>query len=271
EARLAGLACAAVVLLLPAQQMRHDLKQYTADAAVTVAFLALAAWAESAWSRRRLAVIAVAAPLCQLVSHVAVIATIAAFGGLAVASAIARTWRRGAEALVAGAVAGGAAIGIELTVAAHTRSPGLLAYWAAYFPSPGNLGGYLGQRITELLPYLGIPVVGLVVVLACGLVTLARHSGGAPLIAVILLPIISIVLGTTRVYPLLDLRTSHFLLVAVAAVAGIGVAGTALGVADIARRGIGARYRIPAAAALTVIAIGLYAATNVGWYRFTGA
>ncbi len=267
QARLAGLACAGAVLLLPAQQIRHDLKQYTADAAVTIGLLALAAWAESAWSRRRLAVIVIVATLGQLVSHVAAIASLAVFGGLTLASAVRRLWRRSAEAVVAGGLAGVIVAAIEWTLSTGSRSPGLLTYWAPYFPSPADLLGYLGRRTAELLPYLGVPPIGLLVLLGCGLMTIGRHSSGAPLIAVILLPVIAIVLGATRVYPLLDLRTSHFLLVTVAAVAGIGVAGVAVALSGRLQY---SPYRTPIAAMLTLAAIGVYAATNAGWYRFTG-
>jgi hypothetical protein len=276
QSRLVALAGAAAVLLLPAQQLRNDLKQYTADAAVTLALLALSAWTESRWSRRRLAVTVAAVPLGLLVSHVTAIAAVAVFAGLVLATVIARQRRRCVEALVASGAAAVILAVVDLTISGRNRNEQLVNYWIAYFPSVGGLPAYLGDHIAQLLPLFGLPtplaMVVLPLLVTLGLITLGRHGAPAALIAVLAMPVICLVLGVAHIYPLLDSRTSHFLLVTIAAVAGIGVAGTALGLTALVRRWWPAlrTWRTPVAAALTIVAIAGFAWSNAHWYRFTG-
>jgi hypothetical protein len=267
---LAGLACGAAVLLLPAQQLRSDLKQYTADAAVTLILLALAAWTESGWSRRRLGITVAAVPFCMLVSHVTAIATVAVFAGLVLVPAVQRRWRRCAEAGVAAAVAAAILGVIYVTISGRNRNEALVNYWIAYFPTVGQLPAYLHSRIQPLLPLFGMPGPLLLALLVAGLVTIAWRRAYAVLIAILLLPVLCVVLGVARIYPLLDVRTSNFLLVTVAAVAGLGVVGLALGLTALGRRFITAGWRTPVAVGLTLAALAAFTLSNVDWYRFDG-
>jgi hypothetical protein len=270
RAWLAGLACGAAVLLLPAQQLRNDLKQYTADAAVTLILLALAAWTESGWSRRRLGITVAAVPICMLVSHVTAIASVAVFAGLVLVPAVQRRWRRCAEAGVAAAVAAAVLAVIYVTISGRNRNEALVKYWFAYFPTLGHLPTYLHSHVKLLLPLFGLPGLLLLALLIAGMVTIAWRGAYAVLVAILLLPALCVVLGVARIYPLLDWRTSHFLLVTVAAVSGLGVVGLALGLTALARRFVTAGWRTPVAVGLTLAALTAFTLSNVDWYRFDG-
>jgi hypothetical protein len=269
--RLAGVVCAAAVLLLPLQQVRHDLKQYTADAAVTLILVGLAAWTEAGWSRRRLGTIVAVVAVGTLISNVTVIAAVCVFGGLVLVAAAYRQWRRFAEAIVAGLAAGLIAAVAMFGIAARGRTQALQDFWADYFPSLGNLPHYLWHQVSGLFPLLGAqrPPQALMLGVFCvlGVVTVARCGRPSAAAAIVLLPLAAIVLGLTRTYPLLDLRTSHFLLVATGAVAGLGVAGTAVWASTFVRR---TRQQTLVAAVITVVVLGAFAADNSRWYRLAG-
>ena len=274
---LTGLCCAAAVLLLPAQQLRHDLKQYTADAAVTLALLAGAAWLDRTWTRRRLIVLAVAAPVGVLVSQATIVGALALFGALVVVAALRRQWRRVIEAAIAGA-ASGAVLGLVYVVLiVPNRPPALQNFWSPYFPTVAELPGYLAAHLQTLAPSLGFgtAVVPLLLV-AVGLAVLAVWRRLVTMGTVLVLVILAVGLSVGRLFPLLDARTSYFLLVAGAAVAGIGVAGSAIGLARLVARWrashgrIGQRWRIAVAASLSTVAFGLFTFANLAWYRFDG-
>ncbi|GGM26498.1 hypothetical protein GCM10007977_029640 [Dactylosporangium sucinum] len=224
---VAGLCAAAAVALLPAQQLRHDLKQYTADAAVALALVLLLAWAERSWSLRRLVAVGAGAVLGMLLSHPA-----ALVGAVVLAAMLgAAAWSRQRARLVrATAVAGLAGLGmatIYLTVDRANRNDHLIDYWDGYFPAGAELPQYLHRRLEELQPALGLPWPVFVLLAGAGVVTVAWRRRPATAAAVALLPAVAVAGGVTRSYPLLDLRTSHFLLVLAAAIAGVGLVGVA--------------------------------------------
>jgi hypothetical protein len=275
--RLGGLACAVAVLLLPVQQVRHDLKQYTADAAVTLILLALAARTEArastdpaAW-RRGLIVLAGVVAVSSVISSVTVIAASCAFGGLILVAAARRQWRRVAETAVAGVAGGLVYLVVYLLTTARGSNPALKDFWAAYFPTVSALPTYLKNQSLTLYPLLGAdsPAKAALFSLFCvaGVVTVFRLGRPATAVAIVLLPVAAVVLGVGRIYPLLDLRTSHYLLVAIGAVAGLGVAGTAVWLSTVVRR-IGRPVLV--ATAVVVVVLAGFAANNQRWYRFDG-
>ncbi len=222
---VAGAACAATVLLLPAQQVRHDLKQYTADAAVAVGVLALVAWVEQRWSRRRLNVLTAAVAAGMLVSHVTAIVAPCAFGGLLLVTAVRRQWLRLVEVAVAGLNAGLVLTGVYFGISMQGRNVPMQQFWAGNFPGVTELPGYLARQIDTLMPVVGAPGLVVVALLVAGTSTLRRRGRPAAAVAVMLLPVVATIVGVAKVYPLLELRTSHFLLVTAAAVAGSGSPG----------------------------------------------
>jgi hypothetical protein len=266
-ARLGGLAAGATVLLLPAQQLRHDLKQYSADAAVTLALLALAAWTEAGWSRRRLGLTSAAVPAGLLFSHTTALAGAAVFTSFVVVAALRRRWRMCVDAVAAGGVAlvGGAIVYVG--VSARGRTSALNDYWAPFFPRITALPSYLVGHASALLPVIGVPAVVAAAAVCAGLITIVRT--GRPMLfgALVLLPVIAITLGLLRVYPVLDLRTSHFLLTAFAAVGGVGLAGVAVA---LRRLPLTPRARGLIPVAFVVAGLVGYLAANTDWYRFDG-
>lgn len=259
RALLAGLAAAAAALLLPAQQVRHDLKQYTADAALTLLLLTLLAWAEAGWSRRRAGVLAAAIVGGMLVSHVAALAGAAVVGGVLAAGFVTGRDARRRRAFAgrcgwAAATAAGMAL-VYLVVDRSARTPAMTGYWSAYFPAPAALPGYLLARLAALRPALGAPWPWFVLLAAGGVVVVARRGRPATAVATVLLPVGAALAGLVRVYPLLDQRTSHFLLVTGAVLAGLALAEAA---------GYATRHRWPAAAAVTVLVLAGYALVNRG-------
>ncbi|WP_433130074.1 hypothetical protein ACQPWW_06370 [Micromonospora sp. CA-240977] len=267
---VAGVACATAVLLVPAQQIRHDLKQYTADAAITVVLVALAAWTEQTWSRRRLGVLAAVAATGIAFSHVTAIAAPCVFGGLLLATALRRRWARLRDVAVAAFAAMTVIVVFYFGVSARGNNDKMREYWADSFPSLTELPGYLSRQVHNLAPMVGAPALVIGCLFLAGVITLARQGRPASAIAVLLLPVGVTTLGVARFYPLLELRTSHFLLVTTAAVAGVGVAGLAYGGATLARRGV---PRLPATAltaAACAVLLALYGLHNGRWYRFDG-
>ncbi|MFU8875691.1 hypothetical protein [Micromonospora sp. SL4-19] len=267
---VAGVACAAAVLLLPAQQVRHDLKQYTADAAVTVGLLVLLSWTEQTWSRRRLGVMTAAVAVGILVSHLTAMVAPCVFGALVLTTAIRRQWRRLVEVALAALNSGLIIAAVYFGISVHGRNEAMQQYWVANFPRLTELPGYLSRQINTLAPLVGAPALVVAGLLVAGTLTLIKQDRLACAIAVILLPVAATTLGVARIYPLLELRTSHFLLVTAAAVAGIGVAGLANLAAEHARREFSRARPTIVTAALCAILLGVYAVNNGRWYRFDG-
>ncbi|MGN9909624.1 hypothetical protein ACTMTJ_18935 [Phytohabitans sp. LJ34] len=259
---LAGLTGAAGALLLPAQQVRHDLKQYTADGAVAVALLALAAWAESRWSYRRLGVFAGCAALAMFVSHPALLVGGAALGAFVLVAFLRRDragLRRAAVVAVAGWLAMAA---VYLTVSRRGQIDSLETYWNGYFLSlteGPSLPGYLSSRLDGLGDLLGLPWPVFALLALAGVVTMAKTGRPVAAASTVALPAGMIVAGYLHAYPVLDLRTSHFLLVSTAVSAGIGV----VGIASLARR-----WRLPLTAVVATAAVAAFALANAGWLRY---
>jgi hypothetical protein len=272
ESVFTGLACGAAVVLLPAQQLRHDLKHYTADAAVTLAILAGVAWLDQGWSRRRLTVLAAGAPAAFLVSHVALIGAATTFVGLLVTTAVGRQARRLVELVTAGAASGFVLLAMFLILVRPHHVPALADFWHPYFPTVGELPRYLLTRLWWLRPTLGLPNLSVVLALAgAGLVVLTMWRRLTTALTIALIPVAMVALGVAQLYPLLDLRTSYFLFESWAATAAVAVAGGAIGLARLLARGLAQIQRTTCAALAIVLALGAFAGYNrVGW-RFDGA
>lgn len=227
-----GLLTGAAALLVPAMLVRADLKPYTADAFVTVLLLFLVCRLETRWSRRRLAVVVGVAVLGLLFSHATAFAGTAALLSIALGALLTRAWRRLAEAMVAG-VAGAVGMGVMyLLVDKRHETPLIRAYWTShYVPTDAGWAGiqdkieYLG---TAILPYLGVGAWVLWTLAGVAIVTLVRT--GRRVGTALMMPIVAIamvVAAAQRRYPLLDQRTSTFLLVGTIVVLAIGVLGMA--------------------------------------------
>ena len=229
SAAIVGGALAGVAALVnPSALLRNDLKQYTADAFFTLFVLLLVSRLEAAWSRQRLIALAVVTSAGLLLSPAAALTGIAAFAALTLRALIVRDARL-KSLLVAGAAAGGAFGVLYLIFVAQADSPGLTKYWTPYYLplSSGRAGvtHFLHVRVFDELARLGVGpwwvAAGLI---AAGLVAVLRR--GRPMVALTagFLLVEMLALGTSRIYPFLDQRTSHFLTVMLAVLAAVGVA-----------------------------------------------
>lgn len=227
-----GLLTGGAALLVPAMLVRADLKSYTADAFVTVLLLYLVTRLETRWSRAWLAAVVGVAVFGLLFAHATAFAGTAALLSVALGALFTGAWRRLAEAVVAGLV-GAIGMGtVYLLVDKRHETPLIRAYWTShYVPTDRGLAGvrdtieYLG---TPILPYLGVgaPVLGaLGAVAVVTLVLTGRRVGTALVLPVIALEMV--VAAAQKRYPLLDLRTSTFLLAGTAVLLAIGVLGLA--------------------------------------------
>jgi hypothetical protein len=272
ESLFAGLVCATAVVLLPAEQMRHDLKQYTADAAVTLVLLAMTTWLNRAWSRRRVTALAAVAPVAFLLSQITLIVVAAVFAGLLVSAALRRDLRRFIDAAAAGAASGLVQVLMYLLLVAPNRSPALVNWWRADYPTLRQLPGYLHSQLRTLDPSMGFHHLLIVLALVvAGVVVLVVQRQFATAVTVVVLPALLVVLGVARMYPLLDQRTSYFLFAAGAAVAGIAMAGSAVGLARAILRRSAQTWQIACSAALVLLAFSVFVVNNQEWYRFDGS
>jgi hypothetical protein len=218
----AGATAGLSALLLTAQAYRNDLKQYTADAAVALVLLVLLAALEERWSRRRAAVLGAAVVFGMLLSHTAVLVGAAVFVGVVLLRR-----RRPVGALIFCGLTGLGMILMYLVADGATRNDSLSEYWAAYFPTVRGLPRYLLDRLHGLGQAFGVPWPLFIALVVLGVVVIVRCGRPATATAVVAMPIVEVLTGLAQKYPVLDQRTSHFLFVTCAAVAGIGLAGGA--------------------------------------------
>jgi hypothetical protein len=251
---MGGVLAGTGALLLPSALVRNDLKQYTADAFVAVLLLWLLLRLESEWSRRRLIEFGAVAVAGMFISHTTLFVATSAMLAVIAVQLLSRSWRRFREACVTSAAT---AVGLAVVYVVFDQPhvvPGLTSYWAGYF-MPWHHGlhadwAFIKERL-HALHYVGLgnSLVCAAFVLL-GLVALLRLGRYA---AALMFPILIVELlgaSAARRYPLLDVRTSHFLFTLLVVLAAIGVAGVT---AEIAR----AQHIV--GWGLTALALGLFA------------
>lgn len=260
----AGVLAGVAVLLSPAMLVRNDLKQYTADAFVTLTILTVLSGVERSWSRRRLGALCATIVVGMLFSHPAAIVGGVALIALVLVQLGRRSWRRLAESAVAAAVAGLGMGLVYLLLDRVTQTPALRSYWANYYvPTDQGIGDgwhfvYLHLHAVRREFGLGPAWLAIPLVIA-GLVTLARLGRPAVATAVGLLVPVLVGASAAKQYPLLDLRTSTFAIAIIDVVAAVGAAGIC---ALIARRG---RQWMAGVAAAAVL--GIYVAGTSSYLR----
>jgi len=266
---LAGLLAATAALMVPAMLVRDDLKQYTADACLSLLVLALTARLEAGWSRGRLAALSVAIWGGLLFSDAVAFTGAAALGAVCLVQLARRDGRRLAEAVVTSAVTAVLMAAVYLAFYARAVVPGLTAYWAAfYLPLHRGLHSkvaFLTGKFHVIHAFFGLGPAWLAVPLViAGLITLGWLGHAATAIAVAALWPEMLALSALRKYPFLDLRTSTFLIAITAVVAAIGVAG----LCALLRHWLGRAGAPALAAALTAAAI---AAATAGGFAAAAA
>ena len=249
----ASVLCAATVLTVPAMVIRNDLKQYTADAFVALAVLALTSRLDRSWSRRELVILCAALPVGMLFSHATVFVGAMALLAVVLVQLARRAWDRLREAAIAAAVTGAAMLGVYELFDARAVTPTLTAYWRNnYVPVGDGLGAsvtMIRKTFDQAHRAIGLGPVWVVLVLfAAGLVTMAYLGRFMVMVTVLLLVPEMLALSALQKYPLFDVRTSTFLLVVMAVTATIGVCGVC---ALVARRSVTAAGLLAAAAVAT--------------------
>jgi hypothetical protein len=252
--RLAAVLAGVAALLVPSALVRDDLKQYTADAFVTLVILWLVSRLEAGWTRRRLVNLGVVVVAGFLFSAASAFVGAAAFGSVVLVALVGRRWRRLAESAVAGTATGVLLLLIFVVLYRPGIPAGLNNYWTGYYLpiSEGWAAGwhYLFQRGHEMAAYLGMgPLVVALLLVVAGVVTLIRLGRTSVALIVPALLAEVIVLGTLKQYPLFDERTSHFLTTAFAVTAAIGVAGLCT---------LAARVHVGLVAVVAVVAVALF-------------
>jgi hypothetical protein len=229
---LTRLVLAAGVATAPALLLRHDLKQYTAEAFTALLLFWLAARLERQWSRQRLIVLSAFLAAGPLLANAAEFIAPAVLAGL-VAVTLVRGERSHLAELV---VAGAAALVVDLAIlmgidrAGDTRS--LRAYWQPFYvPTSHGFAAathFIWARAAAELQGVGLGppylVIGLIV---AGSITLA-HTGFPGLALVVpILTVAQVGASAAQQYPLWDQRTSTWFTVLLGALSLIGVTGLA--------------------------------------------
>ena len=227
---VAGGLAAGAALLSPAMLVRDDLKEYTADAFVMLVGLALLSWVESEWSRRRVITMASALVVLAFVSNVTLFVAAIGLPSVTVVQALRRRWTAALESAAVTVVAGLLLLIVFLVFDGGTQTASLKAYWNGYY-LPHHLSSayhYIDYRIHALLPYFGIVHLWLLLLLVLGgLGVLAWQGRWATAAVLPLVALLLVVLSFFQKFPLLEQRTSTFLVTASVVVAAIGVAGVA--------------------------------------------
>jgi hypothetical protein len=269
----AAVLAAAAVLLVPAMLVRDDLKQYTADACMTLVILATTARLERRWSPPSLALLAAAICGGMLVSDAAAFTGAAALGAVCLTELVRRDWRRLAEAAVA--AVGTTVLGLAIYEIFDARAVvlGLTAYWRNYYlpvhGGPARIIRFVARQFGLIHGYFGLGPWWLAVPLVLlGLATIARLGRPATALAAAALWPEMLALSALRKYPFLDLRTSTFLITSTAVVAAIGLAGLCAALRAWLRAVLRARQRDSRLATVAAVVV---AATALAGFSLAAA
>jgi hypothetical protein len=227
--RVAAVAAGLAAALAPSALRNHSLKQYSADAFVTLLLLWLTARLEAGWSRRRLVALCLACVPAAFISHITVFVSAAVLGALAVRTLVERRWER--LGWVVGVGLGVAAVeaAVYLAFAAAGNSPTMTRWWAGDMVplgrGPGPAAGFVAARLVDALGRVGLgpwPLAAALV--AAGLVALWRSHLPAVATAVCLLAAGLLVGAVAQRYPLLEERTSLFFTTLLTVCGALGIA-----------------------------------------------
>jgi hypothetical protein len=248
--RVAAVAAGLAAALAPTALRNHSLKQYSADAFVTLLLLWLTARLEAGWSRRRLVALCLTCILAVLISHVTVFVSAAVLAALAVRALVERRWQRLGWLAVLGLGVAAVQAAVYLALVASGDNASMRRVWAEHMiPVGRGLGpaaGFVGDRAADTLGRIGFgPWPLAVVAVAAGLVALWRSRLPGVASAVGLLAVGLVAAAAGQRYPFLDERTSLFFTTLLTVCGAIGIASV---IAWSARR----RVSLPLAVAVAV-------------------
>jgi hypothetical protein len=257
----AGVLAAIGVLLVPGMLVRNDLKQYTADACMSLLVLALTARLEREWSRGGLIALSVAVWGGMFFSDGVAFVGVAAFAAVCLVQLARRAWRRLAEAVVTGLITAVLMLAVYMKFDAAAVKSGLVYsphFSNYYLPVRQGLHASITfitsqfsavHNIFNLGPvWLGLPLF------VAGVVTVLWLDRPATAIALAALYPEMMAISAVHKYPFLDLRTSTFLFAITAATAAIGVVGVCMAL----RRWL-KQWTIALAVAASAVAAGSFA------------
>ena len=233
EAAIAAGALAATgALLVPSMLVRNDLKQYTADACMSLLALALTSRLEREWSRPRLAALSVAVWGGMLFSDAVAFIGVGAFIALCLVQLARRAWRRLAEAACVGAITAVLMVVVYKAFYAAAVTAGLVYsphFRYYYLPLRQGLHAsltFITASFSAVHNIFGLGPVWLALPLfVAGVVTVFWLDRPATAIALAALYPEMMAISAVHKYPFLDLRTSTFLFTITAVTAAIGVVG----------------------------------------------
>jgi hypothetical protein len=265
----AGVLAAVAALLVPSMLVRNDLKQYTADACLSLLVLALTARLEREWSRPRLAALSVAVWGGMLFSDAVAFIGAGAFAAVCLVQLARRAWRRLGESVAVGAITAvlmlvvykafyAAAVNAGLVYSPHFR------YY--YLPLRQGLHAsvtFITGAFTAVHNIFGLgPVwLGLPLFLA-GVVTVLWLDRPATAITLAALYPEMMAISAVHKYPFLDLRTSTFLFVVTAVTAAIGVVGVCAALQPLLKE-----WTPVLVIAISVLAIAGFTVNNASYIR----
>jgi hypothetical protein len=228
--RAAGVIAGGAVLLAPMSIAQNDLKQYSADAALSFVVLCFARRVEQRPGLRPLFWLSAASVIVTPFSSVAVFVVGAAFTGLLVAAALDRRWLDARRVLTFASAVGILNLVYLAVVVLPHDNPALRAYWHSNYlgGSPRHVAASMLARFRGLGPAFGVsPWLPLLLSIIGLFVLVARHHV-AVACSVVVLSFELILLAIAGRYPFLDVRTSYFFLAIWVVVASIGFAGVAV-------------------------------------------
>lgn len=262
---LTGAVLAVTAAFAPSLLVRHDLKQYTAEACTTLVTVWLLARLERHWTRHWLVALGAVVALGPLFGNASIFlgpAVVASLGLLLLG-------RRRFDHLRDLAVVGAAALLADalafVLVDRPGQTPSLRAYWAdLYVPlhaGTADILHFLHYRAVAELQAVGLgPSWVAAALVLLGLVTLVRLGFPALALVVPAVTVEQLVAASAQRYPLFDLRTSTWFTVLLTAVAAVGVCGL-LRVALRGARGLagwqGSAARATAGALVGVLVVAL--------------
>jgi hypothetical protein len=271
HSRLTATLVAGAVALGSAMLIRHDLKQYTAEAFDTLVILWMLARLERQWSRRRLVVLGAVMALSTLLSNAAMFLGVAVFLCIAVPLLLRRQTHRLRSLAVVGATTLAIDLIVLITIDSTGDTPSLRAYWTAfYIPTDQGLGSllhFVHFRAGAELQAVGLgPSVVVLVLVLVGLATLIRVGLPALALVVPVTTVEQVMASGAHLYPLWDPRTSTWYTVLLTVTAMVGVSGI-VGLTVSAVRRSPDHYRSVLGVAATVALASLAVALTIPMVR----
>ena len=227
--RVAAVAAGLAAALAPSALRNHNLKQFSADAFVTLLLLWLTARLEAGWSHRRLVTLCLACVSAVLISHVTVFVSAAVLAALAVRALAERRWERLRWLVALGLAVAAIEAAAYLAFAASGNNLSLTRWWADDMIPLGRgfapAVGFVAARSADALRRVGFgPWPLAVAVVAAGLAALWRSRLPAVATAVCLLAAELLVAAGARRYPLFEERTSLFFTTLLTVCGALGIA-----------------------------------------------